>query len=199
MLNSCIPSKTTRNKLTHTIKISRYHGNKLTTKHRNIVIGEIYSRSLKHLYLMFTFNNARCSTAPSARTRTWHTIHTLYRLSVYLREKKVSITRHYAARSYTYVALLYKQCYFCPVLTKQSFFTTALRTRSPPPPKKKDSVCSYCWPRLYEWTPPTFRNASINCIFIYLQKIKSWCLRYRSPSTQQRKGPRVPSCCRTQS
>jgi len=129
MLNSLIPSRTTRNNLTHTIKISFCPGNKFTTSHGNIVIDEIYSRFLQHQYssLRSIMLDVLLLLQPEPVAHTQHipVTKTFFCLSAYFREN-VSITRHYAARSYTNVGLLYKECYFCSILTKRSLFTTAL-------------------------------------------------------------------------
>jgi hypothetical protein len=170
MLNSWIPSRTTRNNLTHTIKISCCPGNKFTTSHRNIVIGEIYSRFLQRQYssLHSITLDVLLLLLPETVPHTQYipVTKTLFRPSAYLREN-VSITRHCAARSYTYVGLLYIECYFCSILTKQSLFTTALWARQ----KMMVSVATAVQ-RFNVWTPPTFRNGYINCIFTYLQKNK---------------------------
>jgi hypothetical protein len=132
MLNSLIPSRTTRNNLTHTIKISFCPGSKFTTSHGNIVIDKIYSRFLQHQYssLRLIMLDVLLPLQPEPLPHTQYTpvTKTFFCLSAYLREN-VSITRHCAARSYTNVGLLYKECYFCSILTKQSLFTTALWMR----------------------------------------------------------------------
>ena len=108
MLNSWIPSRTRKN-LTHTIKISCCPGNKFTTSHRNIVIGEIYSRFLQRQYSSLRSIMLDVllllQPEPVPHTKYIPVTKTLFRLSAYLR-KNVSITRHCAARSYTRVGTL---------------------------------------------------------------------------------------------
>ena len=105
MLNSWIPSRITRNNLTHAIKISCCPGNKFTTSHLSIVIGEIYSRFLHRQYSILRSIMLDVllllQPEPVPHIQYIPVTKTLFRLSAYLREN-VSITRHCAARSYTW-------------------------------------------------------------------------------------------------